>query len=293
VRTLIEGGRFYEGPRWRDGAWWVSDVYGGQVLRVTPDGAQTVVAEVPGQPSGLGWLPDGDLLIVSMQDRLLLRRPGDGRLVVHADLTSLTDFPVNDMVVDRLGRAYIGSFGFDMWSGAAPAPGTLIRVDPDGAAQIVASDLMFPNGMVITVDQKTLVVAESLGGCLTAFSIGPDGALTGRRAWAAFGKRPELRSMDDVQGLGVAPDGCAIDAENRVWMADAMNNRVCRVADGGEILQEVRGLENGGIYSCALGGEDGRTLLMCAAPDFHKAQRQDRREAALLLVAVSVESAPQ
>jgi sugar lactone lactonase YvrE len=288
MRKLIDGGHFFEGARWHEGAWWVSDMYSHHVLRITPDGRSTVMATVEQEPSGLGWLPDGDLLVVSMQDRKLLRRRPDGSLTVHADLSPFTPWPINDMVVDRHGRAYVGGFGFDTWNGAVPGPATLLRVDPDGTvtAEAEAGDLWFPNGMVITADGKTLVVAESGAARLTAFAIGADGGLSGRRIWAQLGESPKLATAADMVDLAFGPDGCAIDAEDCVWVADALGNRACRVADGGRIVEQVT--SDLGIYSCALGGEDGRTLLLCAAPDFHKGNRTAKREAALLLETVGV-----
>ena len=179
--TLLEGGTFFEGARWHDGAWWVADFYAHRVLRVTTDGEATSVAAVPGQPSGLGWLPDGRLLVVSMKDRRLLRQEATGRLVEHADLTTVTAGWANDMVVDAHGRAYVGNLGFDLFGDDTPAHTTIAMVTPDGQARVVADDLRFPNGTVITGDGRTLIVAESFGGVLTAFTIAPDGSLTDRR----------------------------------------------------------------------------------------------------------------
>ncbi|RYD84190.1 MAG: gluconolactonase, partial [Sphingomonadales bacterium] len=193
VKKLIDGGHFFEGPRWHDGAWWCSDIYAKQVLRITPDGTSTVMAEVAAEPSGLGWLPNGDLLIVSMQDRRLLRRRSDGELVVHADLSGHVPWFLNDMIVDRHGRAYVGNFGFDIWNGGAPQPTGLARVDPDGSISLEGEGLWFPNGTVITADGKTLIVAESGAARLTAFTIGANGSLSDRRTWAQLGEARPLK----------------------------------------------------------------------------------------------------
>src|SRR3954466_5843794 len=161
VTTLFEGGSFFEGPRWRDGRWWVSDFYRHGVFTVTPEAESSEVVHVDGQPSGLGWMPDGSMLIVSMRDRRLLRRSVDGEVVEHADLSGLLPNLLNDMVVDSVGRAYVGNFGFDYMAGQDVTPTSLIRVDPDGTATVAADGLVFPNGTVITPDGSTLIVGES------------------------------------------------------------------------------------------------------------------------------------
>jgi sugar lactone lactonase YvrE len=285
MKTLIDDGYFFEGPRWHDGAWWCSDIYAKQVLRITPDGTKTVMAEVEGEPSGLGWLPDGDLLIASMHDRKLLRRRPNGDLVVHADLSGHIPFFINDMVVDAHGRAYVGNFGFDIWNGAEPQSTFLTRVDPDGSVHREGEGLWFPNGNVISGDGKTLIVAESGAARLTAFTIGKNGSLSDQRIWAQLGESRSLASASDLAGLSFGPDGCAIDSLDRVWVADAMGNRVCCVAEGGEILETVSTVDLG-VYACALGGEDGHSLMMCAAPDFHADKRKAKREACLLVTMV-------
>src|SRR4051794_39133726 len=184
METLLEGGAFFEGPRWHEGRWWVSDFYRRTVSTVDADGREEVVLEVPGSPSGTGWMPDGSMLIVSREDRRILRRSPDGDVTEHADLSGFTSLHLNDMVVDAQGRAYVGHFGFDLMARADPAPAELIRVDPDGSAEIAADGLMFPNGTVITPDGATLIVGETFGGRYTAFTVAADGSLTDRRAWA-------------------------------------------------------------------------------------------------------------
>ena len=177
MNTLVEGLCFGEGPRWHDGRLWLSDMHAHQVINVDGQGNVDVVVEVPNRPSGLGWLPDGDLLIVSMRDRQVLRYDGAG-LHTHSDLSQLASFDCNDMVVDGNGRAYVGNFGFDLHAGEAPKAAELICVEPDGSARIVADELLFPNGTVITPDGQTLIVGESWGGRLTAFDIDAAGNLS-------------------------------------------------------------------------------------------------------------------
>jgi sugar lactone lactonase YvrE len=291
MERLVEGGHFFEGARWRRGHWWVSDLYARHVLRIAPDGSQEVVARLDGQPSGLGWLPDGRLLIVSMEAMRIMRLETDGSLAVHAELRDHVGFWANDMIVDRRGRAYVSNMGFNLFVGAPPKPADLVCVAPEGTVRIVATNLLFPNGMVVTPDGRTLVVAESFGNRMSAFTIGEDGSLSDRRTFAEFGPPPSWASVEDFMMADFAPDGCALDAEGCVWVADALHNRVCRVAEGGEIRQELRTPEGLGIYSCALGGPDGHMLLMCAAPDFADTARKAKAEAVLYVHRVDVPAA--
>lgn len=288
LRTLFEGGGFFEGPRWRDGSWWVSDFYRHQVATVDLDGNETVQVTVEQQPSGLGWLPDGSLVISSMKDHKVLRWH-DGELSVLADLDGLCGGHLNDLVVDAHGRTYVGNFGFDLMGGGAPAPADLIRVDPDGTVTVVATDLFFPNGAVITPDGETLIVGETTGNRYTAFTIGADGSLGDRRIWAEFAPLPTADSFADALGqISVAPDGCTLDAEGHIWAADALGNRAVRVAQGGAIVDEIAAPDGLGIYACQLGGPDGTTLLLCSAPDFFEHNRAVAREAVLLTAEVDV-----
>jgi sugar lactone lactonase YvrE len=288
VRVVLDGGAFFEGPRWRDGTWWVSDFYRHQVSRVTPDGRETVVTEVAGQPSGLGWLSDGSLVIASMTDHLLLRY-ADGELSTLADLSAYCGGHLNDLVVDGADRVFAGDFGMDLMGGGDAHTATLKRVDPGGAVSVVADGLHFPNGSVITPDGGTLIVGETLGNRYTAFDLGADGSLSGRRVWAEFAPVPTGTTTEQVLGqLVVAPDGCALDAEGCIWAADAVGGRVIRVAAGGRVLDEIAAPAGLGVYACMLGGEDGRTLLMCAAPDFYEHLRAPAREAVLLAAEVAV-----
>lgn len=288
LRTVVDGYTYLEGPRWHDGRLWVSDFYTHKVFTVTTNGTTEDVATVPAQPSGLGWLPDGRLLIVSMKDRKLLRREPSGELVEHADLSALTTGHVNDMVVDAHGRAYVGNFGFDLMGGATFRATTIVRVDPDGTASVAADDLMFPNGSVITPDGSTLIVDETFGNRISAFDIGPDGALGPRRDWANFGALPDTDSVQElVASAAIGPDGNCLDADGAVWVADAIHHRVVRVAEGGEILEEISTSDEG-VFACMLGGGDGRTLYLCVAPNFDEAERSSTRLGRLVATTVDV-----
>jgi sugar lactone lactonase YvrE len=286
--TLLEGGAFFEAPRWREGRWWVSDFYRHAVYTVTPEGEETEVVRVPGQPSGLGWLPDGSLLIVSMRDHRLLRF-ADGELSVHAEVGELADFHLNDMVVDRHGRAYVGNFGFDLDAGADPVTTSVVRVDPDGAVAVAADGFVFPNGMVITPDGRTLIVGETGAARYVAYTIGDDGSLSDRRVWAQIGISPPLTTfVETVAQLTFAPDGCGLDAEDHIWSANPLGAVVARIAPGGAIVEERRPPAGLTCLACMLGGDDGRTLLICAAPDFNEEARTAAREAVLLTTRVDV-----
>jgi sugar lactone lactonase YvrE len=272
--TLAGEGSFFEGPRWRDGRWWVSDFYRHTVLAIAPDGTAESVMRVDGQPSGLGWMPDGSLLVVSMRDHRVLRRAPDGTITVHAELAVHCGGLANDMVVAADGRAWVGNFGFDLMAGEAPSAAALVRVDPDGTTAVAASGLAFPNGAVITPDGAMLVVGETTGGRYTAFTITAEGLLTDRRVWA---------TVD-----GVAPDGCTLDAEGHIWAADAFGRRLVRVAADRGVIDEIAVPDGLGCYACMLGGDGGRTLLACCAPDFDERRRRAAREAVLLTTTVDV-----
>jgi hypothetical protein len=210
LHTLLSDGAFFESPRWHDGRWWVSDFYRHLVLTVDTDGRAKDVMTVEQQPSGLGWMPDGSLLVVSMKDHRLLRRLPGGKVAEHADLTEFCGGHLNDMVVDADGRAYVGNFGFDLMGGADPAPAALVRVDSDGSATLAAEELLFPNGSVITADGQTLIVGETAGARYTAFTISSDGALSDRRVWAQVAPTPELGPLEEtLPQLKFGPDGCA------------------------------------------------------------------------------------
>ena len=245
VRVVVAGRGLVEAPRWHDGRLYFSDWTAGEVLAVDDAGGTEVVARVRSLPLCSAWLPDGRLLIVSSAEGRLLRREPDGSLVTHAELGAPG---WNDIVVDGRGNAYVNSVGYDMTAGEAPRPGHVVLATADGAVRRVAEDLAFPNGMAVTADNATLVVAESHGERLTAFDVGGDGDLTGRRVFAE---------------LGEAPDGICVDAEGAVWYATVPGRRCARVADGGRVLASVE-LDRGG-FACVLGGPDRRTLFATVA----------------------------
>ncbi|MFC7959970.1 SMP-30/gluconolactonase/LRE family protein [Rhodococcoides kroppenstedtii] len=284
-KVVLEGYTYFECPRWHDGRIWVSDFYTGQVLSATEDGDDVrVEAEVAEQPSGLGWLPDGRLLVVSMRDRKVLRREHDGSLTVHADLSAHATGHANDMHVDADGRAYVGNFGFDLMNMAPIETASLLRVEPDGSVHEDATDLHFPNGMAVTADGD-LLVDETLGNRISAFRIGADGALGPRRDWAVLGPMPE--STDMATGIGevvVAPDGCALGPDGTLWAADALNQRIVQIREGEGVVDELT--FDTGVFACGFGGSDGRTLFACAAPDFNEHARKEEREGRLLAVRI-------
>lgn len=244
-RVLLDDLVFGEGPRWHDGRLWFSDFFAHVVRTVTEHGEASTVVSVPNQPSGLGWLPDGRLLVVSMTDRRIMRLE-DGALVEHADLSHVAGFHCNDMVVDRRGRCYVGNFGSDLGSGEAFRPADLALVHPDGRVEVAATALDFPNGMVLDAEERTLVVAETFGQRLTAFDVGDDGRLTNRRVWA------------DLPGRH--PDGCCLDDAGGIWVADPPNRSCIRVDRHGTVTDEVETTRP--CIACMLGGEDGRTLFL-------------------------------
>jgi sugar lactone lactonase YvrE len=252
--VFVEGLGFTEGPRWRDGKLWFSDFVSRKVYALDMRGVMVEVAEVPKVPSGLGWLPDGRLLVVSMEDRTVLRLDG-GELVVHADLSALAPFHCNDMVVDAFGRAYVGNFGFDFAGGAKARATVLVLVLPDGTSQVVADGLMFPNGMVISPDGRRLIVGETFASRLTAFDVVPGGGLVNPRVFAQLGAEGSRR--------GPVPDGICLDAEGAVWVASPSTNECLRVVEGGEVTDRVPTGEDG-AFACMLGGGDRRTLFICA-----------------------------
>jgi sugar lactone lactonase YvrE len=285
--TLIEGLSFTECPRWRDGRLYLSDRYTRRVLAICIDGSTETYAQTTGLPCGLGFLPDGRLLITSMLERKILRRERDSALVEHADLSALAPGPLNDMLVDHEGRAWVGNFGFDLFGGAPARSTVLICVMPDGTATVAARDLGFPNGTVLTSDGRTLIIAETLMSRLSAFTIS-GGTLTERRIWASFGDPPKTSNVSEILRLAaVVPDGICLDAEGAVWVADVVNQRFLRVAEGGAILDE---LKTGGLcaFACMLGGDDGRTLFACVAPTFDETEAAVNHRAAVLMTRVEV-----
>lgn len=245
---LNEGIVFPEGPRWHQDKLWFSDMFSGRVMTVDMQGHTEVIASTTGWISGLGWLPDGRLLVVSMNDRRLLQLK-NGSLVELANLESLTSCTCNDMVVDKAGRAYVGEVGFDIHGGAPFKAASLVMVTADGTASVVDADMSVPNGSVITEDGKTLIVAESTADRLTAFDINTDGVLTNKRVWA------------EAKGLG--PDGICLDAEGGIWIASPMSKQVQRILEGGQIT-ECFSCDPMPI-ACMLGGPDRKLLFICEA----------------------------
>jgi sugar lactone lactonase YvrE len=249
METLMEGIVFGEQPRWHEGRLWFSDWGTQEVIAVDLEGNSEVILRGTSFPLCVDWLPDGRMLVVSARDGLLLRREPDGALVTHGDLNTVSDPPAgNELVIDARGNAYVNGGGFDLMAGEEFAPGIVALVTPDGSARQVADGIAFPNGMHLTPDGSTLIVAESYAKRLTAFDIEGDGDLTNRRVWAELG--------DGV------PDGICMDAQDAVWYADVPNQRCVRVREGGHVLQTIE-LDRG-CFACALGGPDRRTLIMTA-----------------------------
>ena len=255
LEVLLSGLTFPESPRWHNNQLWFSDFYSERVMTLDAAGQAATVVNVPGRPSGLGWDDSGALLVVSMLEQRLMRfdphHPEAG-LRQAANLSVHATGPSNDMVVDGQGRAFIGNFGFDLYGGEAQRTACLQRVDPDGSVHKVAQEIVFPNGMVISPDGATLIVAETLAHRLTAFDITPEGNLENRRVFA--------------QLEGRFPDGICLDAEGAVWVADARGHVVQRVLAGGRVERTVSTGERFAI-ACMLGGSDRNTLFVCTNTD--------------------------
>ena len=261
ARLVLDNLVFPEGPRWYEGRLWFSDMHAHEVVAVTPDGERETIVEVANQPSGLGFLPDGRLLVVSMTDRKLLRLDPDGLWEV-ADISDKAPYHCNDMVTDAEGNSYIGNFGFDLTAGAEPQATTMVLVTPDGDASVVADGLQFPNGTVITPDGKTLIVGESWGQRLTAFDVESNGTLSNQRVWAE---------------LGLPPDGICLDADGAIWVAVPTNpGALVRVAEGGEVLERID-VDDMGVYACMLGGDERKTLFSLEAPTSNPQPGDPRR----------------
>ena len=246
-QTLMTGLAFGESPRWHDGRLWFSDWGAQEVIAVDLEGKSEVITRIRSFPFCIDFLPDGRLLVVNANDQLLLGMEPDGSLVTHADLSGLSDYKWNDIAMDGRGNAYVNNIGFD-FPGGEFAPGIVAFITPDGSVRQVADGVSFPNGMAVTPDGSTLIVAESYASRLTAFDIATDGDLSNRRVWADLGDG--------------APDGICLDAENAIWYGDVPNKRCVRVREGGEVLQTIE-LDRG-CFACALGGPDMRTLFMIA-----------------------------
>ena len=274
-KTLVENLTFGECPRWHDGSLWFSDMHAHCVMVARLDGTCKKVVDVPGRPSGLGWLPDGRLLIVSMVDRRLLRLEGD-ELVEHADLNDIATWHCNDMVVDGRGNAYVGNFGFDLEvEEPEPVEATMALVTMDRTVKPAADGLLFPNGTVITPDRQTLIVAETYGARLTAFDIRPDGSLTNRRLFADLSPN--------------TPDGICLDEEGAIWVADPVNGECFRVLEGGNVTHRI--FTGRGCFACMLGGPDRKILFLMTADDFLPEKVRQARNGKIEIVEVEVPGA--
>ena len=277
LRMLRSDLSFGEAPRWRQGeGLYVSDIHANRILRIGEAGACEVVARFDGPVSGLGWLPDGSLLVVSMHDRRVLRRQPTGEFHVHADLAEIATWHANDMVVSADGAAYVGNFGYSLTPRREVRPAKLAKVTQDGRASVAADDLMFPNGMVISPDGRTLIVGESAACRLTAFTIAADGELSERREWARL---PE----------GAFPDGICLDAEGAIWVASPPSREVLRMREGGEVLERIPTEQM--AIAAMLGGTDRRTLFICTADSTDPEHCIANHTARLLAVEVEVPGA--
>ena len=270
TKTLLDGLCFGEGPRWHGSRLWFSDMHGNTVYAADLNGnLETIVTLEGDQPSGLGWLPDGRLLIVSMTRRQLLVF-NKGELDLFADLSGLASYHCNDMVTDTKGRSYVGNFGYDLHSGEESRRAEILLVNPDGSVRMVADGLSFPNGTVITPDGKTLIVGETFGACLTAFDIDDKGDLSNRREWASM--------------AGAVPDGICLDEAGGIWVASPSSNEALRLLEGGEVTDRIK-VENQ-AFACMLGGPDSRTLFIMTAKNSHPDQCRADRSAAVEYVRV-------
>ena len=255
LETLMKGLTFGEGPRWHENKFYFSDFYSHKVYSLDLSGKHEVIVEIPNQPSGLGWTPDGTMLIVSMKDRKLMSFK-DGQLKERADLNEFSGFHCNDMVVDIDGNAFIGNFGFNTYDGEEIKPTNLILVRPGEEPVLAADNLFFPNGTVITPDNKTLIVGETYAARLTAFDKSEDGSLSNRRIWADL-------KVNAEEGTVPLPDGMCIDEEGAIWVASPSTAEVIRVHEGGMISERIPVQTN--AFACMLGGEDRRTLFICTS----------------------------
>ncbi|MBT4161221.1 MAG: hypothetical protein HOC70_17745 [Gammaproteobacteria bacterium] len=270
TEVLVDGLCFGEGPRWHDGKLWFSDMHANTVYTVDARGQLEAVVRLENdQPSGLGWLPDGRLLIVSMTEQKLLAFDA-GNLSQFADLSQLASFYCNDMVTDARGRSYVGNFGYDLHGGGKIGKAEIILVDTDGSCRIVADDMAFPNGTVITPDGHTLIVGESMGARLTAFDIEHDGSLSNRRIWAEM--------------EGAIPDGICLDEAGGIWLASPISNEALRILEGGQVTDRIK-VEHQ-AYACMLGGPDGKTLHILTSKSSDPEECVQQKSAAIEIIEV-------
>lgn len=277
LRTSLSGLGFAESPRWHAGELWFVDFLSGTVHATDLAGAERTVASVPGTPGGLGFLPDGTPLVVSQREFALHAIGRDGQLRRHADLSRFARGAANDLLVDGAGRAYVGHHGFDFFGGAAPQPSSLLLVQADGTVSEVAEGLTFPNGMVLTPDRRTLIVAESFAARLSAFTVAADGSLGERREWA--------------QVTGHTPDGICLDAEGAVWLGSPLSGAFLRVREGGEVLDRIPTEDGRWAVACTLGGPDRRVLCCLTAATTLEGMPQGKSAAFVELADVEVPGA--
>jgi len=282
AEPFVSGLHFGECPRWHEGRLWYSDFFDHGVFSVSPGGERRKEVAFDGEPAGLGWLPDGRVLINSRLDLAIIRREADGTLVRHGELTPWGRGNANDLVVAANGQAYAGNFGFDLEALQGQAldrttmrPASLVRVDPDGTSHEAATDLEFPNGAVITDDGATLIIAETAGGRLSAFDRLPDGSLSGRRQWAGL--------------ADIAPDGICLCADGTVWVANALGSECVRVAEGGAIVERVTTSQS--CFACMLGDDDRTTLYLVTAPSGDMEKARVERNSAIERVRTAVPGA--
>jgi sugar lactone lactonase YvrE len=269
---LLDGLCFGEGPRWHEDQLWLSDMHAHEVLKVNADGSTEHVVSVENWPSGLGWMPNGDLLVVSMTDRRLLRYDGTD-LSVHADLFELASFHCNDMLVDTQGRTWVGNFGYDLHAGQPVRSAEIILIPADGSPRIVAQDVIFPNGMAITADGNTLIVAETFAARITAFDISTDGQLSKPRLWADLN--------------GACPDGLCLNTDGTLWLAAPNINQLLHLREGGEILGRV--FPHGRPYACTLGGDNGEQLYITSSETENPEEAKTRQSGRIELMLAQAE----
>jgi|688.fasta_scaffold207987_2 sugar lactone lactonase YvrE len=281
MRTILDGLWFGEGPRWHNERLWFSDMHGNRVVSCDVNGdARTEAELLDDEPSGLGWLPDGRLLVVAMESQQLRRQEADGALVVHADLSSIARGSLNDMIVAADGTAYVGDMGVRLHDGGERKPGQSIAVRPDGTWFVAADGLESPNGHILTPDEHTLLIAESAAARITGFTRTPTGELTDRQVYA------ELQPSADGPSFA-PPDGICLDAEGAVWVADPIGCRVFRALPGGETTDEYK-LTGLVPVACVLGGQNRHTLFVCAAADWKREEVRKAPTGVILAIDVSI-----